>query len=89
LRPSSVVNSNEGRFKFISRQFIARALVRKPSVLLLDEVTSALDAESEAAVHEAIYGMLQRGRGNSSKAMTVIVVAHRLSTAGTLIKLCS
>lgn len=59
---------------------IARALVRKPRVLLLDEATSALDAESEAAVQEAIDGMLQRGRGNSSEAMTVIVVAHRLST---------
>jgi ABC-type multidrug transport system fused ATPase/permease subunit len=59
---------------------IARALVRKPRILLLDEATSALDSESEAAVQDAIDGMLRRGRGNTSEAMTVIVVAHRLST---------
>lgn len=59
---------------------IARALVRKPRILLLDEATSALDSESEAAVQDAIDGMLRRGRGSSSEAMTVIVVAHRLST---------
>jgi len=59
---------------------IARALVRKPRILLLDEATSAPDSESEAAVQDAIDGMLRRGRGNTSEAMTVIVVAHRLST---------
>jgi ATP-binding cassette subfamily B (MDR/TAP) protein 9 len=59
---------------------IARALVRKPRILLLDEATSALDSESEAAVQDAIDGMLRRGKGNTAEAMTVIVVAHRLST---------
>lgn len=59
---------------------IARALVRKPKILLLDEATSALDAESEAQVQGAIDHMLARGNGSDGSSMTVVVVAHRLST---------
>lgn len=51
---------------------IARALVSKPQLLILDEATSSLDAESEAKISEAILGL----RGHVS----VVVVAHRLST---------
>lgn len=51
---------------------LARALYRRPSVLVLDEATSALDNETE---HQ-IASTLQSLRGQ----MTVIVVAHRLST---------
>ncbi len=51
---------------------IARAVLRGAPVLLLDEATSNLDAESEAAVAEALE-RLMRGR-------TTFVVAHRLST---------
>ena len=53
---------------------IARALARDPAVLLLDEVTSALDAESERAVQDALDALIKECN------ITVMVVAHRLST---------
>lgn len=52
---------------------LARALVKKPSVLLLDEPTSALDATSERLVMDAVKKAAANGT-------TVIMVAHRLST---------
>jgi ATP-binding cassette, subfamily B, bacterial IrtA/YbtP len=54
------------------RVSVARALLANPGVLVLDEATSYADAESEAAVQEAISHLV-RGR-------TVVVVAHRLAS---------
>jgi subfamily B ATP-binding cassette protein MsbA len=53
---------------------IARAVLRDPSILILDEATSSLDAESEKAVQAALNTLI-----HSSKRIT-FVIAHRLST---------
>lgn len=51
---------------------LARALIRKPQLVILDEATSALDSESERLVQEAILSLAQK--------VTIIAIAHRLST---------
>ncbi|WSF77417.1 ABC transporter ATP-binding protein/permease [Streptomyces globisporus] len=51
---------------------IARALLRRPRLLLLDEVTSQLDAVNEQALRDVILELAER--------TTVLVIAHRLST---------
>ena len=51
---------------------IARALLSKPQLLILDEATSSLDAESETRISEAIQTL----KGRTS----IVIVAHRLST---------
>jgi len=62
------------------RLFIARELLREPSLLILDEATSALDSESEKKIQESI----DRLKGE----VTVIVIAHRLSTIKNVDLIC-
>jgi ATP-binding cassette subfamily C protein len=54
------------------RIVLARALLRKPSLLILDEATSALDQENETRVQEAIR--------NLQGKLTIIIIAHRSSS---------
>jgi ATP-binding cassette, subfamily B, multidrug efflux pump len=51
---------------------LARVILKDAPILVLDEATSALDSEVEAAIQNALYGVMQ--------GKTVIAIAHRLST---------
>jgi ATP-binding cassette subfamily B protein len=57
------------------RLAIARALVKDPRILILDDATSSVDAETEKSIQEALRGTLRE-----SAERTTFIIAHRLST---------
>ncbi len=64
---------------------IARAILRDPAILILDEATSMVDAESEARIAEAVAEFVSpKSRGEAGReggpVRTCLIVAHRLST---------
>jgi subfamily B ATP-binding cassette protein MsbA len=58
---------------------IARAILKNPRILILDEATSSLDTESERLVQQALERLMHPAEGGIS-GRTTFVIAHRLST---------
>ena len=73
---AAVLNLSGGQKQRIA---IARALIKKPKMLILDEATSALDPKSEKEVQDAIDHISTQAKMDGSK-LTIVMIAHRLQT---------
>jgi len=62
---------------------IARAIIRKPTIILLDEATSALDSKAEVVVQNALDNMVDEHSQSEAACGCTLVVAHCLSTLAT------
>jgi ATP-binding cassette subfamily C protein len=73
-RLDTIVGERGGRLSGGERQrlALARILLHRPTLLLLDEATNALDSENENAIQRALLGL--RGK------LTLVIITHRLST---------
>jgi ATP-binding cassette, subfamily C, bacterial len=58
---------------------LARAMLRKPALLILDEATNALDVENEARILDAILEAIRTSKRGSDGWLTVLMIAHRHS----------
>jgi ATP-binding cassette, subfamily C, bacterial len=58
---------------------LARALLRKPSLLILDEATNSLDMENEKRILDSIHAAVSDSRKPQELPLTVIIIAHRAS----------
>lgn len=76
---STSVNSNGSNFSLGERQLLSlcRALVRNSKLMLLDEATASMDAETDKQMQEVLGGELS---GEANGGRSLFTIAHRLST---------